>query len=145
MYFLQTKSAILHANFSIKNMKKWTIRLLLVDNSKIFREALAALISLEEDIEVVGEASSGEEAILLANSLNPDLILMDVRISKYNGVETTMEIRNRFPWIRTIVLATFNEDEYIYKSLQNGALNYILKGTPSKQIAAAIRSLDGRH
>jgi DNA-binding NarL/FixJ family response regulator len=123
-------------------MKESITRLLLVDDSVIFREGLAALISLEEDIEVVGEASSGEEAILLTESLNPDLILMDVRISSCNGAEITKEFYQRFPWIRIMVLAIFDEDEYIFQSFQNGALKYVLKGTPSKQIAAAIRSLD---
>jgi DNA-binding NarL/FixJ family response regulator len=123
-------------------MRRRITRLLLVDNSVIFREGLAALISLEEDIEVVGEASSGEETILLAESLHPDLILMDVRISSCNGAEVTKEIHQQFPWIRIMLLATFDEDEYICQSLQNGALKYVLKGTPSKQIAAAIRSLD---
>jgi DNA-binding NarL/FixJ family response regulator len=125
-------------------MKEGITRLLLVDDSVIFREGLAALISLEEDIEVVGEASSGEEAILLTQSLHPDLILMDVRISSCNGAEITKEIHKQFQWIRIIVLATFDEDEYIFQSLQNGALDYILKGTPSEQITTGIRSLDRR-
>lgn len=125
-------------------MKEGITRLLLVDNSVIYREGLAALISLDKDIEVVGEASSGEEAIVLAQSLRPDLILMDVQISSCNVVETTKEINQQFPWIQIIVLATFDEDEYIFQSLQNGALNYILKGTPSEQIATAIHSLHRR-
>ena len=111
-------------------MKESITRLLLVDDSVIFREGLAALISLEEDIEVVGEASSGEEAILLTQSLRPDLILMDVRISSCNGAEITKEFHQRCPWIRIIVLAIFDEDEYIFQSFQNGALKYVLKGTP---------------
>jgi DNA-binding NarL/FixJ family response regulator len=123
-------------------MKEGITRLLLVDNSVIYRQGLAALISLEEDIKIVGEASSGEEAILLAQSLRPDLILMDVRISSCNGAEITKAFCQQFPWIRIMVLATFDEDERIFQSFQNGALAYVLKGTPSKQIAAAIRSLD---
>jgi DNA-binding NarL/FixJ family response regulator len=118
------------------------IRLLLVDDLVIFREGLAALISLESDIEVVGEAGNGEEAILLAETLRPDVILMDVRMPICNGVEATKVIHERFPWIRIMVLTTFDEDEYICQSLQNGALGYILKSTPSKQLAMTIRSLD---
>jgi DNA-binding NarL/FixJ family response regulator len=118
------------------------IRLLLVDDLVIFREGLAALINLESDIEVVGEAGNGEEAILLAEKLRPDVILMDVRMPICNGVEATKVIHQRFPWIRIMVLTTFDEDEYICQSLQNGALGYILKSTPSQQLATTIRSLD---
>ena len=118
------------------------IRLLLVDDLVIFRSGLAALINLEPDIEVVGEAGNGEEAILLAQTLRPDVILMDVRMPICNGVEATKVIHQRFPWIRIMVLTTFNEDEYICQSLQNGALGYILKSTPSQQLATTIRSLD---
>ena len=118
------------------------IRLLLVDDLVIFRSGLAALINLEPDIEVVGEASNGEEAILLAQTLRPDVILMDVRMPICNGVEATKVIHQRFPWIRIMVLTTFDEDEYICQSLQNGALGYILKSTPSQQLATTIRSLN---
>jgi DNA-binding NarL/FixJ family response regulator len=117
------------------------IRLLLVDDQVIFREGLSALISLEEDIEVVGEGQNGEEAIALAEKLQPDVILMDVRMPICDGVIATEKIHQRFPWIRIIVLTTFDEDEYICQSLQNGALDYILKSTPSKQLAATIRSV----
>jgi DNA-binding NarL/FixJ family response regulator len=118
------------------------IRLLLVDDLVIFRQGLAALINLEPDIEVVGEASNGEEAISLAETLHPDVILMDVRMPICNGVEATKVIHQRFPWIRIMVLTTFDEDEYICQSLQSGALGYILKSTPSQQLATTIRSLD---
>lgn len=118
------------------------IRLLLVDDLVIFRAGLAALINLEPDIEVVGEASNGEEAISLAETLRPDVILMDVRMPICNGVEATKVIHQRFPWIRIMVLTTFDEDEYICQSLQNGALGYLLKSTPSQQLASTIRSLD---
>jgi DNA-binding NarL/FixJ family response regulator len=118
------------------------IRLLLVDDLVIFRQGLAALINLEPDIEVVGEAGNGEEAISLAETLRPDVILMDVRMPICNGVEATKVIHQRFPWIRIMVLTTFDEDEYICQSLQNGALGYILKSTPSQQLATTIRSLD---
>jgi DNA-binding NarL/FixJ family response regulator len=118
------------------------IRLLLVDDLVIFRQGLAALINLEPDIEVVGEANNGEEAILLAETLRPDVILMDVRMPICDGVEATKIIHQRFPWIRIMVLTTFDEDEYICQSLQNGALGYILKSTPAQQLATTIRSLD---
>jgi DNA-binding NarL/FixJ family response regulator len=117
------------------------IRLLLVDDQVIFREGLSALISLEDDIEVVGEGQNGEEAIALAEKLQPDVILMDVRMPICDGVIATEKIHQLFPLIRIIVLTTFDEDEYICQSLQHGALGYILKSTPSKQLAATIRSV----
>lgn len=117
------------------------IRLLLVDDQPLFLQGLASLLSLEEDIEVVGEAYDGQEAISLTEKLQPNIILMDVRMPICDGVVATREIHQRFPWIRILVLSTFDEDEYIWQSLQAGALGYILKSTPSPQVAAAIRSL----
>jgi DNA-binding NarL/FixJ family response regulator len=117
------------------------IRLLVIDDQIVFREGLVALLSLEADIEVVGEGGDGHEAIALAESLRPDVILMDIRMPICDGVKATQEIHQRFPWIRIMVLTTFDEDEFISQSLQNGALGYILKSTPSKQLAATIRSL----
>lgn len=117
------------------------IRLLLVDDQSLFRQGLASLLSLEEDLEVIGQANQGQEAITLAEQLQPDVILMDVRMPICDGVVATHEIHQRFPWIRILVLTTFDEDEYIWKSLQAGALGYLLKSTPSAQLADAIRTL----
>ncbi|MEL6163088.1 MAG: response regulator transcription factor [Cyanobacteria bacterium J06628_3] len=117
------------------------IRLLLVDDQDIFRQGLAALLSVESDLEVVGEARNGQEAIELAKTLQPDVILMDVRMPVCDGVQATREIHQYYPWIRILVLTTFDDDEYILKSLQAGALGYLLKRTPSQDIAAAIRSV----
>ncbi|WP_424101295.1 response regulator [Moorena producens] len=117
------------------------IRLLLADDQPIFRQGLAALLSLEDDIEVVGEANHGEEAIALTQRLQPDIILMDVRMPICDGVQATREIHTRYPWIRILVLTTFDHDDYVFESLQAGALGYLLKSTPAPKVAAAIRSL----
>lgn len=117
------------------------IRLLLVDDQTLFRQGLASLLSLEEDLEVVGQASHGKEAIALTEQLQPDVILMDVRMPICDGVVATREIHQRFPWIRILVFTTFDEDEYIWQSLQAGALGYLLKSTPAAQLATAIRTL----
>jgi len=121
------------------------IRLLLADDLDLFRQALAALLDLEDDLEVVGQAGDGLEAIALTESLQPDAILMDVRMPGCDGVEATRAIRERFPWIRILVLTTFDEDEYIWKSLQAGALGYLLKSTPADRLAAAVRMLHNGH
>jgi DNA-binding NarL/FixJ family response regulator len=121
------------------------IQLLLVDDQPLFRQGLASLLSLEEDLEIIGQASHGKEAIALTETLQPDVILMDVRMPICDGVVATNEIHQRFPWIRILVLTTFDEDEYIWQSLQAGALGYLLKSTPSAQLAAAIRTLHQGH
>ncbi|RUS97635.1 DNA-binding response regulator [Dulcicalothrix desertica PCC 7102] len=117
------------------------IRLLLVDDQPNFRSSLAELLSLQEDLEVVGQANHGQEAITLTHQLQPDVILMDVRMPVCDGVTATREIHQTYPWIRILVLTTFDEDEYIQKSLQAGALGYLLKNTPAKQLAESIRVL----
>jgi DNA-binding NarL/FixJ family response regulator len=117
------------------------IRLLLVDDQEMFRQGLAALLALEEDLEVVGQAGDGARAIALAETLQPDIILMDVQMPICDGVAATRAIHQRYPWIRVLVLTTFDQDEYIWQSLQAGALGYLLKSTPSKQVAAAVRTL----
>ena len=116
------------------------IRLLLVDDQEIFREGLGELLSIREDIEVIGQAGDGEEAISLTAKLQPDVILMDVRMPGCNGVEATRTINQRYPWIRIVVLTVFDDDEYIGQSLQAGAIGYLLKRTPAEQIVTAIRS-----
>jgi DNA-binding NarL/FixJ family response regulator len=117
------------------------IRLLLVDDQPLFRQGLAALLALEEDLTIVGQAGHGQEAIALSAELQPDVILMDVRMPVCDGVEATREIHQRYPWMRILVLTTFDEDEYIWQSLQAGALGYLLKSTPSNQVADAIRTV----
>lgn len=117
------------------------IRLLLVDDQPIFRQGLSSLLDLEEDLSVVGEASHGQEAIALTADLQPDIVLMDVRMPFCDGVQATQEIHTRYPWIRILVLTTFDDDEYVFQSLQAGALGYLLKSTPSREVAEAIRNL----
>ena len=117
------------------------IRLLLVDDQDIFRQGLVALLSVETDLEVVGQARNGLEAIARAKALQPHVILMDVRMPVCDGVQATREIHQHYPWIRILVLTTFDDDEYILQSLQMGALGYLLKRTPPQEIAAAIRSV----
>ncbi|NEZ58143.1 response regulator transcription factor [Adonisia turfae] len=117
------------------------INLLLVDDQTNYRQGLAELLSLESDLTVVGQAENGKVAISLTQQYQPDVILMDVRMPLCNGVEATRIINQRYPWIRILVLSTFDEDEYIWQSLQYGALGYLLKSTPANQLADAVRVL----
>ena len=121
------------------------IKLLLADDQEMFRQGLAALLSLESDLEIVGEASNGKQAIALAESLQPDLVLMDVRMPICNGVEATRVIHQRFPWIKILVLTTFDNDEYVWQSLEAGALSYLLKSTSSAEVVTALRALYRGH
>lgn len=117
------------------------INLLLADDQTDYRQGLTELLSMEPDLTVVAQAENGKRAIALTQQHQPDLILMDVRMPVCNGVEATRIIHQRYPWIRILVLSTFDEDEYIYQSLQFGALGYLLKSTPSAQLTDAIRSV----
>ncbi|MEO0408449.1 MAG: response regulator transcription factor [Cyanobacteria bacterium P01_A01_bin.135] len=117
------------------------IHILLADDQPLFRQGLASLLSLEDDLEVVAEAGHGQEAIALAAQRQPEVILMDVRMPLCDGVQATQEIHARYPWIRILVLTTFDDDEYVFQSLQAGALGYLLKSTPAPEVATAIRNL----
>jgi DNA-binding NarL/FixJ family response regulator len=117
------------------------IRLLLADDQELFSEGLAIMLSVEPDLEVVGQVANGREAIEAAKHLSPQVILMDVQMPECNGVQATYEIHQAYPWIRILVLTTFDDDEYILQALQAGALGYLLKRTPAPEIAQAIRAV----
>ena len=116
------------------------IRILLADDQNIFRQGLVALLNTEDDLQVTGQASNGRDAISLTQTLQPDVILMDVRMPIVNGVEATREIHQRYPWMRILILTTFEDDNYIWQSLQAGAMGYLLKRESSEQMAIAIRA-----
>jgi len=115
------------------------IRLLLVDDQQLVREGLLALLSLQEDLEVVGEAANGEEACALADEKRPDVILMDLSMPVCDGVTATQRIHAKYPLIKIIVLTTFDDDTNVSRALNVGASAYLLKNIPSRQLADAIR------
>lgn len=117
------------------------IRLLIADDQLSFRQSLADLLSLQPDLEIVGQASHGQDAIALVKTLQPDVILMDVQMPICDGATATREIHRAFPWIRILVLTTFDDDEYIEQCLQAGAVGYLLKNTPARQLSAAIHAV----
>ncbi|MBD2296075.1 response regulator transcription factor [Anabaena sphaerica FACHB-251] len=118
------------------------IKVLLVDDQGLIRQGLKALLELETDLEIVGEAENGEVAINLVEQLHPDVVLMDIRMPIMDGVAATREIQTRFPTTKVLVLTTFDDDEYVKAALQNGAMGYLLKDTPSEELAVAIRAVD---
>ena len=119
-----------------------SIRILLVDDQSLIRQGLRALLELEPDLTIVGEAENGQVAIDRAESLNPDIILMDVRMPYTDGVAATEIIHQKHPNIRIIILTTFDDDEYVTAALKVGAIGYLLKDTPSEELAQAIRTVD---
>ena len=117
------------------------IRILVVDDHTLFREGLTALLQSAADIEVVGEASSGAEAIALAAELQPDIILMDIRMDDVNGIEATRRIREGQPGVRVIMLTMVERDDSLLAALRAGAKSYILKGADKKQVLKTIHAV----
>jgi NarL family two-component system response regulator LiaR len=116
------------------------IRVMLVDDHEMVRMGLAAYLSTEEDIEVVAEASNGEEGVKLAQQLRPDVILMDLVMEGIGGIEATRRIRVVCPSAKVIVLTSFIDDEKVYPVIEAGAFSYLLKTSRAAEIARAIRS-----
>ncbi len=119
------------------------IRVLLVDDQTLVRQGIRMLLMTEEDLEVVGEAENGRQAVDQAAALKPDVILMDVRMPEMDGVAATREISQRFPAVGVIILTTFDDDEYIFEGLRAGARGYLLKDISSDEMADAIRTVAG--
>ena len=117
------------------------IRILVVDDHHVVRQGLVALLNIMPDIEVVGEASDGLEAINLHQSLHPDITLMDLQLPKLGGVDAILRIRAEDPAARFIVLTTFDGDEDIFRSLQAGAKAYLLKGMTVNELASTIQAV----
>ncbi len=117
------------------------IRILLVDDQGIIREGLRSLLETKTDLTIVGEAENGKAAVELALSLNPDVVLMDVRMPIMDGVAATRALAEQAPHIKVLVLTTFDDDEYVTKALRCGAKGYLLKDTPSTELADAIRAI----
>lgn len=116
------------------------IRLLIVDDQALFREGLRTLLSVQADMEVVGEAANGEEAINLARDTSPAVVLMDLRMPVLDGVAATRKLHSEQPGCRVIVLTTFDDDEYVFEGLRAGAVGYLLKDAPSEKLFEAVRA-----
>jgi DNA-binding NarL/FixJ family response regulator len=119
-----------------------TVKILIVDDQSLFREGLRTLLSVQPDFEVVGEAGNGEEALRLAVTLRPAVVLMDLRMPVMDGVTATLRLKESLPHCRVIVLTTFDDDEYVFDGLRAGAVGYLLKDVPSEKLFEAIRAAD---
>ncbi|NEO85699.1 MAG: response regulator transcription factor [Spirulina sp. SIO3F2] len=114
------------------------IRILLADDQDLIRRGLKALLRVETDLEVVGEAADGQAAIAQALNLQPDIVLMDIRMPVMDGVAATQALQQQCPQVKVLVLTTFDDDDYVTRALQNGAVGYLLKDTPPDDLVQAI-------
>ncbi len=118
-----------------------TIRVLVVDDHPPMRMGLVALIKSQPGMDVIAEASDGEEAIEVYDDVRPDVVLMDLRMPGIGGVEAILAIRKKYPDARVIVLSTYDMDEDIYRAIQSGAKSYLLKDMSTEEIASTIRGV----
>jgi len=115
------------------------IRVLVVDDQELFRRGLTMLLSVEDDIEVVGEASDGSAAATLASDTAPDVVLMDVRMPKVTGIEACVSMKDAAPQARIIMLTASDEEADLYEAVKNGASGYLLKDSSIDEVAQAVR------
>lgn len=116
------------------------IRVMVVDDHAVVRSGLKAFLMVFDDLDLVGEASSGKEAIQVAERTQPDVILMDLLMPEMDGAAATREIRSRWPNMQVVALTSFREDEVVKNALQAGAIGYLLKNVGADELADAIRS-----
>lgn len=117
------------------------VQVLIADDHTIVRSGLRLLLQAEPDIEVVGEALNGDEAVALAESLRPDMVLMDIAMPGMDGLEATRQIKARFPEMHVLVLTMHRSDEYFFEMLKAGASGYVLKGAETNELIGAIRAV----
>ena len=116
------------------------IGVLIADDQQLVREGLHVLLDLISDIEVIGEARNGKEAIAQAKKLHPDVVLMDIQMPEMDGIAATKQLQNECPKVKVIILTTFDNDEYVFEGLLAGAAGYMLKDVHSEQLANSIRA-----
>jgi NarL family two-component system response regulator LiaR len=116
------------------------IRVMIVDDHNVVRSGLGAFLSVMPDLELVGEAENGDEAVLRCGHLRPDVILMDLMMPVLDGVAATQRIREKFPATQVIALTSFQEDALVQSALKAGAIGYLMKNVSARELAAAIRS-----
>jgi len=121
--------------------KRRKIRILVADDHFVVRMGLIALVNTEPDMEVVGEAADGTEAVVLFDQVDPDLVLMDLRMPVKDGIRATSEIRSKHPEARVLMLTTFDGDTDIHRAVQAGAQGYVLKNSTGDKLIPALRAV----
>ncbi len=121
------------------------MKVIICDDQAIIRDGLEMLLTLERDIEVVGQAQDGAEAVELVAQHQPDLALMDLKMPGMNGIEATRQIHTHYPATKVLVLTTYDDDEWVFDAIRAGAAGYLLKDTPREEVIRAIRgTVDGK-
>ncbi len=113
----------------------------MADDHALLRQGTAELLQHEDDIEVVGQAENGQQAVQLAESLQPDIVVMDVRMPGMSGIEATRQIRKAQPHVQVLVLTAYDDDQYVFSLLQEGASGYLLKAAPASELVRSIRQV----
>ncbi|WP_409234877.1 response regulator [Streptomyces sp. PA5.6] len=116
-----------------------TIKVLIADDQIMVRQGFSVLLNAEPDIEVIGQAVDGADAVAKVAELGPDVVLMDIRMPELSGIEATRRITDELPGVRVLVLTTFDLDEYVYDALRAGASGFLLKDASADQLAEAVR------
>ena len=122
-------------------VEKRKIRILIADDHAVVRSGLRSILESEDDIDVVGEAADGHQALEFAQELLPDVILMDINMGDWDGVTATRRVRNSVPSCRVIVLTNYDEDNLVFSSIRAGASGYLLKEVSGNQLTNAIRTV----
>jgi DNA-binding NarL/FixJ family response regulator len=116
------------------------LRVLVVDDQRLMRDGIASLLGIQDGVDVIGTAANGQEAVEQALALQPDVILMDVRMPVMDGVAATREVRRQLPTCQVLMLTTFDDEEYIIEALRAGAAGYLLKDIPARDLAQAAQA-----
>jgi len=122
-------------------MREQRIRILIADDHTVVRRGIKALLNTESDLEVIGEAANGEQAVTKALTLNPDIILMDLSMPRKDGVQAITEIRQETPDAKILVLTSFSEDKRIIAAIEAGALGYLLKDSSPQELVQAVHTV----
>jgi len=117
------------------------IRIVIADDHAVVRQGTRSLLEREKDMEVVGEAGDGEEAVKIIDQLQPDVAIIDIAMPKLNGVEVTKQIKPRHPSTAVLILSAYDDDEYIFALLEAGAAGYLLKDVDSVEVVNAVRAV----
>ncbi len=119
------------------------IKVLIADDQELIRQSLQIVLDSKEGLEVTDVAADGQEVIRCVRKQKPDVVLMDIRMPKMDGVQCTKIIKENYPQIKIIILTTFDDDEYVYNALKFGASGYLLKGVSMDELENAIRTAAG--
>ena len=117
------------------------IRIVIADDHAVVRQGTRSLLEREKDLEVVGEAGDGEEAVKLIEELRPDVAILDIAMPKLNGIEVTRRIKPKCPSTAVLILSAYDDDEYVFALLEAGAAGYLLKDVDSREVVKAVRAV----